>query len=111
MKEYDVIIIGSGGGTKLRPAADIGKKVAIIEKSELGGTCLNRGCIPSKMLIYPADLYTHYKEDAQKLNIDVSGNSKIDFEKLVKETNETIGKNSQSIEPGYDKNPNIDLYK
>jgi mycothione reductase len=61
MKEYNLIIIGSGGGTKLRPAADLGQKVAIIEKDALGGTCLNRGCIPSKMLIYPADLPTGEK--------------------------------------------------
>ena len=59
MKHYDIIIIGSGWGTKLRPAADLGKTVAIIEKTELGGTCLNRWCIPSKMLIYPSDFATH----------------------------------------------------
>ena len=44
MKQYDVITIGAGGGTKLmRPLADMGLKVAAIEKADMGGTCLNRG--------------------------------------------------------------------
>ncbi|MBL8014042.1 MAG: FAD-dependent oxidoreductase, partial [Candidatus Omnitrophica bacterium] len=52
MKKFDVIVIGSGGGSKITsPAASLGYKVAVIEKDKLGGTCLNRGCIPSKMLI------------------------------------------------------------
>lgn len=55
MKQYDVIVIGSGGGAKIAsPAARLGYRVACIEKEALGGTCLNRGCIPSKMLIHPA---------------------------------------------------------
>jgi dihydrolipoamide dehydrogenase len=57
MEKYDVIVIGSGGGIKIAvPAADLGFKVAFVERGPMGGTCLNRGCIPSKMLIYPADL-------------------------------------------------------
>ncbi len=57
MKTYDVIVIGSGGGTKLAmPAARSGLKVALIEEEDFGGTCLNRGCIPSKMLIHPAEI-------------------------------------------------------
>ena len=57
MKEYDVIVIGSGGSAKITsPAARMGYKVACIEREALGGTCLNRGCIPSKMLIHPADV-------------------------------------------------------
>jgi len=47
----------------------MGKTVAIIEKEELGGTCLNKGCIPSKMLIYPSDLVTYLREDTEDLHI------------------------------------------
>ncbi len=111
MKNYDVIIIGSGGGTKLRPAADLGKKVAIIEKEGLGGTCLNRGCIPSKMLIYPADLVTHVREDISKYEIKADTNFEVDFEKLVTRVTEEVTKDSASIAPGYEKHPNIDLYR
>ena len=111
MKHYDIIIIGSGWGTKLRSVADDGKTVAIIEKSELGGTCLNRGCIPSKMLIYPSDFATHVKEDASNLHVQGIENPNIDFAALVKDTNERISKDSESIAPFYEKNENITLYR
>ena len=57
MKGYDVIVIGSGAGAIISDeAAAQGLKVALIDKGPLiGGTCLNWGCIPSKMLIYTAD--------------------------------------------------------
>ena len=55
MQTYEVIIIGTGGGAKIASAlAKLGRRVALIEKDKAGGTCLNRGCIPSKMLIHPA---------------------------------------------------------
>ena len=58
MKEFDLIIIGTGSGnTIITPEFD-DLSIAIVEKSTFGGTCLNRGCIPSKMLIYVADLVT-----------------------------------------------------
>lgn len=110
MKNYDLIIIGTGGGTKLRPAANLGKKVAIIEKEDLGGTCLNRGCIPSKMLIYPSDLITHWMEDKSEFFIKSSGDYSVDFAALVERTTATVVKDSKSIEPGYQSHPNVDLY-
>ncbi len=111
MKHYDIIIIGSGGWTKLRSAADLWKSVAIIEKSELWGTCLNRGCIPSKMLIYPSDLVTHAREDAKHLHISGLENLSIDFKALVEDTTAQITSDSQSIEPIYENHKNITLYR
>jgi dihydrolipoamide dehydrogenase len=110
MKTYDLIIIGSGGGTKLRPAADRGHRVAIIEKDQLGGTCLNRGCIPSKMLIYPADLITHWQEDRAKFGITGGGDFAIDFAALTARTTATVQKDSDSIEEKYKDHPNIDYF-
>lgn len=56
MKEYDVIVIGSGAGSIIvDQALAHGLKVALVDRGPLGGTCLNVGCIPSKMLIFPAD--------------------------------------------------------
>ena len=79
-KHYDLIVIGSGGGTKLvTPVATLGKKVAIIEKGPLGGTCLNRGCIPSKMLLHTAQLASMIR-DAKRFEIELSGRLKVDFE-------------------------------
>ena len=110
MKSYDLIIIGSGGGTKLRPASALGKKVAIIEKDSLGGTCLNRGCIPSKMLIYPADLITHWKEDKEHFFISGGDEITLDFKALVDRTNALVSKDSKSIEIAYKENENVDFY-
>ena len=55
---YDLIVIGSGSGLNVASAAvnQLGWRVAIIEKEPVGGTCLNRGCIPSKMVIHAADV-------------------------------------------------------
>ena len=48
MKQYDIIVVGTGGATIVADAAiKVGKKVAIIEKGKFGGTCLTRGCIPT----------------------------------------------------------------
>lgn len=57
MKKYDMAFIGSGSGLIVMEAAlSAGLKCAVIEKGKFGGTCLTKGCIPSKMLVYPADL-------------------------------------------------------
>lgn len=110
MKNYDVIVIGSGGGAKITsPAARLGLKVACIEKDKLGGTCLNRGCIPSKMLIHPADVAQEINE-ASKFGINVDTNFRVDFDKLVSRISSSVDKDSDSIVAGYDRNPNIDYY-
>lgn len=109
MKQYDAIIIGGGGGLKLRPISNMGKKVAIIEREDLGGTCLNRGCIPSKMLIHPADMIQELKE-FKKHNMSVDENVEVDFEALVKRVNESVGGTSKSIAEAYARNPNVDFY-
>ncbi|MBI4289573.1 MAG: dihydrolipoyl dehydrogenase [Chloroflexi bacterium] len=70
MKTYDLIVIGSGSGMIVSDEAVAqGLRVALIDKGPLGGTCLNVGCIPSKMLIYPADRLMEIRE-ARKLGIE-----------------------------------------
>jgi mycothione reductase len=56
MTDYDLVIIGAGSGNMLPSDGFDGLRVAIIERDRFGGTCLNRGCIPSKMLVYAADV-------------------------------------------------------
>ncbi len=57
MKVYDIVIIGSGAGLHiLSMAMQKGLRCALVERSKFGGTCLTRGCIPSKILVYPADV-------------------------------------------------------
>ncbi len=69
VKEYDVIIIGSGSGANLvHNALEHNKTVALVDKGPVGGTCLNVGCIPTKMIIYPADRIMDIRE-AHRLGI------------------------------------------
>src|SRR5574341_1745991 len=66
MSAYDVVILGAGPGgyvAALR-AAQLGASVCLIEKDVVGGTCLNRGCIPSKALIHSAALWKRAREGA-----------------------------------------------
>ena len=58
-KQYDLVIIGAGPGgyVAAKKAAKLGMSVVIIDKGEVGGTCINRGCIPTKALIHTATLY------------------------------------------------------
>lgn len=110
MKRYDVIVIGSGGGSKITsPAARLGLKVACIEKDALGGTCLNRGCIPSKMLIHPADVAMEIRQ-ARKYDIAVDTHFRVDFKRLVNRISNTVDQDSAQIALGYGRNPNIDYY-
>ena len=111
MKKFDVITIGSGGGAKISsPAASMGLKVAVIEKDRLGGTCLNRGCIPSKMLIHPADVAIEIKE-AHRFDIHHDPKFNVDFAKLVERISSTVDGDSNKIETSYNNHPNISLYK
>ena len=58
-KQYDLIIIGAGPGgyVAAKKAAGLGMSVVLIDKGDVGGTCINRGCIPTKALIHTATLY------------------------------------------------------
>ena len=62
---YDLIVIGAGSGNSVIGPEMDGWRIAMIERGLFGGTCLNRGCIPSKMLIYPADLAEHAKDSSR----------------------------------------------
>lgn len=72
-QEYDVVILGAGSGgyaTAMR-AAQLGLSVALVEGDKVGGTCLHRGCIPTKALLHVAEVANEMRESA---NIGVRGN-------------------------------------
>ncbi len=82
MKEYDGVVLGSGCVMTIADeAAGHGLKVAVVDKGPLGGTCLNLGCIPSKMLIYAADRAVEIHE-AAKLGIEADI-KRIDFASIM----------------------------
>ena len=82
--KFDIAIIGSGPGGYVAAirASQLGKSVAIIERTELGGICLNWGCIPTKALLKSAQVFD-YINHAADYGISVS-NPKSDFEEIVK---------------------------
>lgn len=69
--EYDLIIVGAGSGNMLPDASTADWRVAIVESDRFGGTCLNRGCIPSKMFVYAADLARH-ASDGERFGLRTS---------------------------------------
>jgi dihydrolipoamide dehydrogenase len=82
MQKFDLIVIGGGSGLDVATsAAQHGLKVAIIERDRLGGTCLNKGCIPSKLLIHSADVIETIKH-AAKFGIVVP-EYRVEFRKIV----------------------------
>lgn len=110
MEKYDIIVIGAGSGLDVASAyASRDKKVALVEPGPLGGTCLNRGCIPSKMLIHRADLVEEIK-DSEKFHINTEIQS-IDYKELVNEVNQNVAEDAQNIEENIKKSDNYHLYK
>jgi len=110
MKTYDVIVIGSGSGGEIVDAAiSHGMKVAWVDKGPLGGTCLNVGCIPSKILIHPADRIMEI-QDAKKLGITAEIKD-IDFHAIMERVQQPIQESREGMEKGIQHAENLDYYK
>lgn len=94
--KYDVTIIGAGPGGYVAAirAAQLGMKTALIEKTELGGTCLNVGCIPSKALLDSSEHYHNAKEKFELHGIDIS-DLKVNMPQMIKRKREVV---SQTVE-------------
>ncbi len=96
---YDVVVIGSGPGGYVCAirAAQLGMKVACVEKDNtLGGTCLNVGCIPSKALLAVSEKYEQASHGFADLGIDV-GKPKIDLKKMMGHKEKVVAANTQGI--------------
>ncbi len=95
--KFDLIIIGSGPGGYVAAikAARLGKKIALIESREIGGTCLNRGCIPTKTLMHSSHLY-YEMQHLQELGITVEG-IRLDLDKLRERKESVVSRMRQGI--------------
>ena len=110
MKEYDIIVVGSGCGMIIvDEAAAHELKVALVDKGPLGGTCLNLGCIPSKMLIYVADKIVEMQE-ARKLGVDVEIKA-VDFKFAMERMRKTIGKSRNHARKEIVQSDDLDFYE
>ena len=108
-KHYDYIAIGGGSGgiASVNRAAMYGMKCALIERSEIGGTCVNVGCVPKKVMWYAA----HIAESIQKYAEDYGFNTQIEsfnWQTLVKNRQAYIDRIHQSYQNSLSKN-NVDL--
>jgi len=103
--KYDIIVIGSGPGGYVAAirASQLGFNVAVIEKSELGGICLNWGCIPTKALLKSASVFKYLKH-ANDYGITVNGEVKADFEAIVKRSRGVAEGMSKGIQFLFKKN-------
>jgi len=109
MEEFDFLVIGSGSGLDVaNVATNQGQSVAVVEKGPLGGTCLNRGCIPSKHLLYHADVLETV-ERAGEFDIDATVDG-FDFSSIVRNVNEEVQEDSESIRRGLTSSSQHELF-
>lgn len=97
--DFQVMVIGGGPGGYVAAirAAQYGLKTALVEARTVGGTCLNRGCIPTKALLNASSLYHDIVEKSESLGISVS-NPELDWEKVLAYKNETVSNIVQGVE-------------
>lgn len=103
--KYDVIVIGSGPGGYVAAirASQLGLKVGVVENAELGGVCLNWGCIPTKSLLKSAQVFD-YLNHAEDYGITIDGNAKADFNKMIERSRNTAHDMSKGIQFLFKKN-------
>lgn len=109
MERYDIIVIGSGPGGYVAAirAAQCGKRVAVVEKADAGGVCLNWGCIPTKALVRSAQVYADCKA-AATFGVAIEGEVKPDWTKMVERERMVATTMNKGVQFLFKKN-NIDV--
>ncbi|MDY6819685.1 MAG: dihydrolipoyl dehydrogenase [Halobacteriales archaeon] len=109
MTEFDVIVIGGGTGNNVAAAAaDAGLETALVEPGPLGGTCLNRGCNPSKMLLQAANAANDVRHAGQ-FHIDASLDD-IDYRAIVDEMDDMLSTIAADMEARYREKDHLTLF-
>lgn len=112
VKEYDLIAIGTGSALSIIEVAirdNPDMRVAVIDKDRPGGICLTRGCIPSKILLYPAEVLRTV-ERAGDFGIEAHVKN-VDFKAIMNRMRTLIGKDIEQIQRGLSNSKNIDYYR
>jgi dihydrolipoyl dehydrogenase len=102
---FDLVVIGGGPGGYVGAirAAQLGLKVACIERDKLGGVCLNWGCIPTKALLAGAEFYSHLKHEAEDWGIQAD-NVRHNWEKVIKRSRGVAGSLNKGVHFLFKKN-------
>jgi len=102
---YDLVVIGSGPGGYVAAirASQLGMKVGVVERAELGGVCLNWGCIPTKSLLKSAQVF-EYLQHAGDYGISIEGKANADFSAMIKRSREVAAGMSKGIQYLFKKN-------
>lgn len=110
-QNYDVVILGGGTGGYVAAirSAQLGLKTAIVEKGELGGTCLHRGCIPSKALLRSAEVYATTKNHAADFGVN-TGEVSLDFSRVQQRKQGIVDQLHAGVQ-GLMKKGKIDVYE
>jgi len=110
MERFDVIVIGSGSGMLVASAAvDQGFRTALVEHGKMGGTCINVGCVPSKMLIYPTDVIAAI-EESRKLGVHATLDS-VDFNNIMNRMRTLVNHDSGHQAQAVEATPNLTWFK
>ena len=98
-KNYDLIVIGAGPGGYVAAirAAQEGMKVALVERENLGGVCLNWGCIPTKALLKSASVY-EYLSHASSYGIEIDATPHVDFKRVIERSRGVSAQMSKGVE-------------
>jgi dihydrolipoamide dehydrogenase len=110
MDKFDLIVIGSGAGMNVvTSATQEGWRVALVDQGPTGGTCLNNGCIPSKLLIYPADVIRELQH-ASELGVECSL-ERLDFPRIMKRMHAVVDKARRDLEESIETDPKVTWYR
>ncbi|NOY11997.1 MAG: FAD-dependent oxidoreductase, partial [Archaeoglobi archaeon] len=111
MNEYDAIVIGTGSAMIIagrllseNPEA----RVAVVDKDDAGGICLTRGCIPSKLVISPAEVLYDLEKMRDFIDAEVRG---VNFGRIMRRMREKVDRESRMIEESLRRSENIDYFK
>lgn len=111
-KNFDAIIIGTGqaGPSLAVRLAGSGMNVAIVERHKFGGSCVNTGCIPTKILVANAEV-AHMVGRASEFGVDIDGTVKIDMAKVMARKNSIVNKATNGVEKWLKNTQNVTVYQ